>query len=91
MNCSPPHPVSSCVPLAAGVRVVQLMTWQQRLSALIGQRRLDRALLAAVRIYHRASQGGGAGGLPSAQLPLPWLCFLCHAFLCCVCAGWVAV
>ena len=43
----------------AGVRVVQLLSWQQRLSALASQQhQLRSALLAAVRIYQVAAAGG---------------------------------
>ncbi|KAL4418863.1 hypothetical protein ABPG77_002930, partial [Micractinium sp. CCAP 211/92] len=45
-----------------GVRVVQLLSWQQRLSALASQRALVTALLAAVRVCQAAAapQGGQA-------------------------------
>jgi hypothetical protein len=42
------------------VRVVQLLSWQQRLSSLAGrQQQLAAALLAAVRTCQAAMQGGG--------------------------------
>jgi peptidoglycan hydrolase-like protein with peptidoglycan-binding domain len=42
-----------------GLRVVQLLSWQQRLSALASQQgQLAAALLAAVRIYQAAASGG---------------------------------
>lgn len=49
-------------PPRAGLRVVQLLSWQQRLSALASQPgQLAAALLAAVRIYRAASTGGSSG------------------------------
>jgi hypothetical protein len=60
------------------VRVMQLMTWQQRLSALVALRRMGPALLSAARLFHAASSapapplspsaaaGGGGGGTTSA-------------------------
>eukprot|EP00887_Chlorella_sp_A99_P007106 scaffold2.g7106.t1 len=52
---------------SGGVRVLQQLTWQQRLSALVGRGRLEAALLAAVRAYHAAAgdSGGGGGGWPA--------------------------
>ena len=49
-------------PPRAGLRVVQRLSWQQRLSALASQPgQLAAALLAAVRIYRAASTGGSSG------------------------------
>ncbi|GAB4818305.1 hypothetical protein N2152v2_005351 [Parachlorella kessleri] len=43
-----------------GVRVAQLLTWQQRLSALVAQGHMRRALLAAVNTFHAAAQTAGS-------------------------------
>lgn len=53
-----------------GVRVVQLLSWQQRLSALASQpHQLVPALLAAVRIYQTAASAGGGGQQHGAAWP----------------------
>lgn len=55
----------------AGLRVVQLLSWQQRLSALASQQgQLAAALLAAVRIY-QAATGGQAGQQPHSGAAWP--------------------
>jgi len=38
-----------------GVRVVHLLTWQQRLSTLVGLQKLEVAMLSAVRLYLQAT------------------------------------
>lgn len=56
------------LPRHAGVRVVQLLSWQQRLSALASQRALVAALLAAVRVCQAAA---GPRGQPAPQAAWP--------------------
>ncbi|PSC67213.1 vacuolar sorting-associated 8-like protein isoform X1 [Micractinium conductrix] len=52
-----------------GVRVVQLLSWQQRLSALVSHQQLPAALLAAVRVYQAATGAAAAAG--DRQLAVP--------------------
>jgi hypothetical protein len=49
-----------------GVRVVHLMTWQQRLSTLVGLGKLELALLCAVRLHL------GAAGADRGLWPADW-------------------